>query len=79
MQVVHEIKSDLLRTGQHVALVKDTQNLNGIPSALWAVSLDAAPGVGVAIKCAGLNEAANLFHIIEQGFKTGTITGIEEA
>lgn len=78
MQVVHEIKSDLLRTGQHIALVKDTQNLNGFSSEAWGISLDAAPGVGVSIICAGLTEAANLFHLIEQGFKTGTITGIQE-
>lgn len=77
MQVVHEIKSDLLRNGQHVALVKDTQNLNGYAEEMWGISLDAAPGGGVHIICAGLNEAANLFHLIEQGFKNGTIVGIE--
>jgi hypothetical protein len=79
MQVVHEVKSELLRKCQHVALVKDTQTLNGLSSAVWGISFNAAPGLGISIVCGGLTEAANLFHIIEQAINSGEITGIEEA
>lgn len=79
MQVVHEIKSDLLRIGQRVALIKETQNLNGMASEMWCISFDLIPGAGATIKCGSLTAAANLFHIIEQAFKCGDITGIEEA
>lgn len=77
MEVAHEMNG--MKTGQRIALIKETLHSKGA-SALcpkWGISFDAAPGVSVAIVCAGLNEAANLFHIIEQGFKTGNIVAIQ--